>query len=112
MLRLIALIMALIYLAIPSPAITGEGEEPLSVQGLDWDAAQIFMGGMSYGVIYFNTTLLIDGKAQLYCLPTGVGVNGRVLWELASKALKGPHKPDIVAIAALDELKKKYPCMK
>ena len=112
MLRLTVLVTALIYFAIPSPAITGEGDEPLSIQGLDWNAAQLFMAGMGYGVTYFNTTLLIDGKSELYCLPPGVGVNGRILWELASKALKGPHKPDYVALAALDELKKKYPCTK
>jgi len=111
-LRLAVILTALICLAVSSPATSGEVEQPLSIQGLDWDAAQLFMGGMGYGVTYFNATLLIDGKPKLYCTPPGVGVNGRLLWDLASKALKGPHEPNIVAVAALDELKKKYPCTK
>lgn len=112
MLRFVVILSALICLAVSSPAISEEGDQHLSIQGLDWDSTQIFMGGMGYGVIYFNTTLLMDGKPKLYCVPPGVGVNGRLLWDLASKVLKGPHKPDIVAVAALDELKKKYPCAK
>lgn len=112
MLRFAVVATTLICLAIAAPAITGEGEQPLSIQGLDWENTQLFMGGMGYGVMYFNTTLLSDGKSELYCVPPGVSVNGRLLWDLASKALKGPHKPDTVAIAALDELKKMYPCTK
>lgn len=106
------IVTALICLAVPSPAISQEGEQALSIKGLDWDATQLFMGGMGYGVEYFNIALFLDGKPQLYCTPLDVGVNGRVLWDLASKALEGPHEPDIVAIAALDELKKRYPCTK
>lgn len=112
MLRLAVVLTALICLAVSSPATSGEGEQPLSIQGLDWDATQLFMGGMGYGVASFDTTLLTDGKPKLYCAPPDVSVNGRLLWDLASKALIGPHKPDIVAIAALDELKKRYPCTK
>ena len=104
----------LICLAVPSPAISQESEQPLSMEGMDWNTTQLqmFMGGMAYGVIYFNNTLFLDGKPQLYCAPLDFILNGSLLWDLASMALAGPHKPDIVAIAALSELKKRYPCTK
>ncbi len=105
-------ITILICLAVPSPAISQESEQPLSIKGMDWNTTQLFMAGMGYGVIYFNTALLLDGKPELYCTALDVSVNGRVLWDLASKALAGPHEPDVVAIAALAELKKRYPCTK
>jgi len=95
-------VMALICLAVPSPAISQESEQPLSMEGMDWNTTQlqIFMGGMAYGVIYCNNTLLLDGKPQLYCAPLDFILNGRVLWDMASKALAGPHEPQFVAIAA------------
>jgi len=107
-------VTALICLAVPSPAISQESEQPLSINGMDLNTTQlqIFMGGMAYGVIYSNNTLILDGKPQLYCAPLDHILNGRLLWDLASQALEGPHEPDIVAIAALDELKKRYPCTK
>ena len=105
-------VTVLICLAIPSPATSQESERPLSIKGVDRNTTQVFMGGMGYGVSYFNATLLLDGKPQLYCAPLDANVNGRVLWDLASKALEGPHEPSTVAIAALDELKKRYPCTK
>ena len=85
-------ITILICLAVPSPAISQESEQPLSIKGMDWNTTQLFMGGMGYGVIYFNTALLLDGKPQLYCTALDVSVNGRVLWDLASKALAGVLK--------------------
>ena len=107
-------VTALICLAVPSHAISQESEQPLSMEGMDWNTTQllIFMGGMAYGVTYFNVALILEGKPQLYCAPLDFILNGRVLWDLASKALAGPHEPQLVAIGALDELKKRYPCTK
>ena len=105
-------VTALICLAVPSHAISQESEQPLSMEGMDWNTTQlqIFMQGMAYGVIYFNTALILDGKPRLYCAPLDFILTAPLLWDLASKALAGPHDPHIVAIGALSELKKRYPC--
>ena len=110
-LRTVLLIVTVLLLNL-SPTVVGKAQErPLSIKGLDWEKTQIFMVGMAYGVGFFNAALLMKGKSQLFCRSLyGNMVSGRELWELASKALIGPHKPGIVATAVLDELSKKYPC--
>ena len=111
LLRTVLLIVTVLLLNL-SPTVVGKAQErPLSIKGWDWEKTQIFMVGMAYGVGFFNAALLMKGKSQLFCRSLyGNMVSGRELWELASKALIGPHKPGIVATAVLDELSKKYPC--
>lgn len=110
MFRLALVIIFLICLTVPSPATAEEREQPLSIKGLDWHDTQLFMVGISHGVGNANIMLRLDGKPRLFCPPFDLSVNGGLLWELASKVLEGPHEMYTVAIAALDELKKKYPC--
>jgi len=110
MVRLVLIVTALICLTVPSPAIAEEDESSLSIKDLNWNATQLLMAGISYGVAYSNTFLFINGKPELYCTPGDVSVNGSLLWDLASKALVGPHEGDMVAIAAIIGLFEKYPC--
>jgi hypothetical protein len=85
----------LICLAVSSPTTSEEREQPLSIQGLDWDVAQLFMSGMGYGVTHFNTTFM-DGKLRLYCV-TRRQRKRRAPLGSGFKTLKGPT-PDFVTL--------------
>jgi hypothetical protein len=71
MVRLAVVATTLICLAIAAPAITGEGEQPLSIQGLDWENTQLFMGGMGYGVMYFNTPFSVMASQNFIAFHPG-----------------------------------------
>ena len=112
MVRRALIVTALICLTVPSSAIAEKDERSLSIKGLNQEKTEVFMIGISLGVANSNVLLFIDGKPELYCAPDDVAVGGSLLWDLASKALVGSHKANTVAIAAITELRKKYPCKK
>ena len=107
--RLAFAVALLIGLTVPTWAAK---DEPLSVEGASSGTSKLLVAGMAYGIAYFNVTLVLSGRPRLFCPPPKTSVNGRLLWELASQVLEGPHEPGIIAAAALDELQRKFPCSK
>ncbi len=81
----------------------------LSVAGLTKRETVLLVTGMAYGMGTANFFARMEGHG-LYCQPREVLTDGQLIWDLVSAELKGPHKPDAIAIAALDALRRKYPC--
>lgn len=84
-------------------------QEPLSIKGLDHAETVQFVNGVGTAVAYFDMNLRMEGKQGLFCVPND-DVDPRMVWTLASSSLVGPHDKEMIVIAALDELKKRYPC--
>ena len=87
----------------------GGTESKLSVTGLDKRETVLLITGMAYGIGTVNFFARMEGNG-LYCQPRKVLTDGQLIWDLVSAELKGPHKPDAIAIAAVDALRRKYPC--
>jgi hypothetical protein len=103
-------IAAIITILLSITSVSAEKPQPLSIMGLNGEETALFMSGLAFGITSFDAQLYLSKKESLYCAPMNAVVNAQVLWELAEKALQGPHRPQYVALAALDELAKKYPC--
>jgi hypothetical protein len=92
-------------------------DEPLSMFSADHKRVfqrkdletEAFLAGAVKGIVYYNTTLLMEGKPALFCSPTG-GLSLDEFWELASAVLKGSHDQDTIVITALNGLHGQYPC--
>jgi len=111
--RCLPVLLTIAAVVIFNSPINSRTHEPLSIRGFDSQQTTMFVWGIAKGIQYFDTALLLSGKPRLYCKPLdGYAVSGNEIWALASKALRGPHRPDLIAVAALDELTKKYPCTK
>jgi hypothetical protein len=98
-----------LLLAICTPQLSG-AEEALSIQGLNDVRTAEYVNGLAMAFSLYDLTLQAQKKPRLFCLPPGETVGASQIWELASSALKGPHEKQVVAIAALDELKNRFPC--
>lgn len=83
--------------------------EPLSIKGLDREQTVQYVNGVGIALAYYDFELLQAGKERLYCVPDGE-FGPRLIWRLASGVLEGPHEKEVIVIAALDELRKRYPC--
>lgn len=81
----------------------------LSVEGLTKRETVLLITGMAYGMGTANFFARMEGRG-LYCQPREVLTDGQLIWDLVAAELKGPHKPDAIAIAAVDALRRKYPC--
>lgn len=91
------------------PASIQAQDAPLSIRGTNEAGMQVLLAGMAYGIGSANFFLRMEGRG-LYCPPRDVLTTPTLLRELAAKQLEGPQKPDVVAIAAIDGLRKKFPC--
>ena len=89
-----------------SPA---SAQQALSIKGVNEAGMQVLLAGMAYGIGSANFMTRMEGRG-LYCLPRGILTTSTLLRDLASAQLNGPQKPDVIAIAALDGLRTKYPC--
>lgn len=87
-------------------------DAPLSVDGLNLRDAQLLVAGVAYGFATYDAHIALSGKSPLYCTPVSESINGKLLWQLAEKNLAGPHEITTIAIVAISELKKKFPCKK
>lgn len=104
------LVTALMLFLIASLALAEDS--PLSVDGLNLRDAQLLVAGVAYGFATYDAHIVLREKSPLYCAPVSASVNGKLLWQLAEKSLAGPHEITIIAIAAINELKMKFPCNK
>ena len=96
-----------ILIALP---VSGSTQQPaLSIKGVNEAGMQVLLAGMAYGIGTSNFFLRMEGRG-LYCPPRGVLTTPKLLRDLAGEQLNGPQKPDAIAIAALDGLRRKYPC--
>jgi hypothetical protein len=96
-------------LLITLPMTAWAQQPPLSIKGVNDAGMQVLLAGMAYGIGSANFFLRMEGRG-LYCPPRGVLTTPALLRDLAASQLKGPQKPDVVAIAALDGLRQKFPC--
>jgi len=103
------IIVCSLLLVICTPQSSG-AEEPLSIQGLNGERTAEYVNGLAMAFSLYDLTLQMQKKPRLFCLLSGETVGASQIWELASSALKGPHKKQIVAIAVLDELRNRFPC--
>ncbi len=101
-------IMAILIALSPVSQLNAAEDEPLSVLKIGPKSTARLMQGMALGIGASNVRLLLSGRRQLYCRPAGIG--GRLIWNLASQVLAGPHEPITIAIVAVDELQLKFPC--
>lgn len=96
------------------PCVAGLANEPLSMAAdgkpIPAEMETAFLGGAATALSYANVNLLIDHKAPIYCAPPEYSLSGKEIKNLASKTLEGPHKPELFIVAAIDALKKKFPC--
>jgi len=101
--------VSLLLLAVSNP-LPISAEEPLSIEGLGGRYTAEYINGLAMALSLYDLNLQIQKKPRLFCLPPRETVGASQIWELASSALKGPHEKQVVAIAALDELQKRFPC--
>lgn len=99
----------LVLAAILLSANAGAQQAPLSIKGVNAAGMQMLLAGMAYGIGSANFIGRMEGRG-LYCPPRGVLTTPDLLRALASEQLSGPQKPDVIAIAAMDGLRNKYPC--
>ena len=92
---------------VTNPAIADDSH--LSIQGLSQQETVEFIRGVGTALGYYDILLRMEGKDRLICPPDG-NIGPRMVWAAASGALKGPHDRDTVVIAALDELRRAFPC--
>jgi len=100
---------ALLAVLTSLPLCVQAQERPLSIKGVNEAGMQALLAGMAYGIGSANFFLRMEGKG-LYCPPRRILTTPTLLRELASTQLKGPQRPDVIAIAAIDGLRRKYPC--
>ena len=100
---------ALVLTASALPLCAHAQGEKLSVTGVNDVGMQILLAGMAYGIGSANFFLRMEGRG-LYCPPRKVLTTPDLLRDLAAGQLKGQQKPDVIAIAAIDGLRKKFPC--
>ena len=110
MVRFRRLVLAILVAVAPLTGASAQ-KAPLSIKGVNDAGMQVLLAGMAYGMGTANFVLRMEGRG-LYCPPRAVLTTPKLLRELASKQLSGPQKPDVIAIAALDELRKAYPCQR
>ncbi len=99
----------LVAVFITVPTMASAQQTALSIKGVNEEGMQVLLVGMAYGIGSANFFARMEGRG-LYCPPRGVLTTPTLLRDLAAAQLKGPQKPDVIAIAALDGLRKKYPC--
>lgn len=108
--RIETLSLVIFLLLTVSNPLLSRAVEPLSIQGLSAERTAEFVNGLAMAFTLYDINLEMQKKPRLFCLPPGKTVGARQVWELASSALEGSHKKQIMAIAALDELRKRFPC--
>jgi hypothetical protein len=104
-------VLAATLLATPAVASDqSEKDAPLSIMGLSRDEAELFADGVAVGILFYNNGLLLDGKQPLFCQPPDLQIDGRLVWRLGEGNLAGPHRRETLGVAAVDELRRVYPC--
>lgn len=98
-----------IVIFIMLPTMASAQQAALSIKGVNDAGMQVLLAGMAYGMGSANFIARMEGRG-LYCPPRGVLTTPALLRDLAGEQLKGSQKPDVIAIAALDGLRRKYPC--
>jgi hypothetical protein len=101
-----SIVLALAIFLVPAAAAQ---EAPLSIKGVNEAGMKMLLAGMAYGIGSANFFLRMEGRG-LYCPPRGVLTTPELLRQIAANQLNGAHKPDVIAITAIDGLRKKYPC--
>jgi hypothetical protein len=91
-------------------AANARAGESLTMKAATDEQATIFLGGAAFALAYSNLMLQADKRPPIYCAPITYAPNAKEMWRLASKALTGPHEPRTFVMAAVDELRKEYPC--
>ena len=81
----------------------------LSVKGVNEAGTHLLLAGMAQGIGSANFFLRMEGRG-LYCPPRKVLTTPDLIRRMAALKLQGPQKPDVIAIAAVDGLRKKFPC--
>ncbi|MGE7469766.1 hypothetical protein ACQKLX_10010 [Bosea sp. NPDC003192] len=85
-----------------------QAEELRPSAGTERDRA-VFIGTVALTLNNANVQLIAGGEKALFCKP-GVMVTSAEAWAAASAALKGPHEPTTIVTAAIDGLRRAYPC--
>lgn len=85
-------------------------EPPSMLGGVTPGQESIFLAGAAQGIAYTNSSLLLSGKAQLFCAPDNFILNVAAMRFLAQQELTGPHEPSTFILAALSWLQEAYPC--
>ena len=105
--NLLLVVLTVATMAAP-PGVSAQ-QAPLSIKGVNEAGMQALLAGMAYGLGTANFVLRMEGRG-LYCPPRRVLTTPDLLRDVAAQQLSGPQKPDVIAIAALDGLRKAYPC--
>jgi hypothetical protein len=110
--RVCTLIPAVLILLLAGAEMAPAQEEgaPFSIQGFSQREQTIFLQAIGQALTVYDLKMKLRGAPRLYCPPENLTLNAESVWSLANGALTGPHKPDIVAIAVLDQLAEKFPC--
>lgn len=85
-----------------------EAEELRLSAGTERDRA-LFIGSVAVTLNSANTQLAAGGEKTLFCKP-GLMLTSTEVWAAASLALKGPHEPATIIAAAIEGLRRTFPC--
>ncbi len=106
--QLLALGVLLLLSAHASPARSEEA--PFSIKGFSEREQELFLEGIGQALTVYNLNVELQGNPRLFCPPANLRLNAKTVWELANSALTGPHRPEIVSVAVLDELRRRFSC--
>ena len=107
MLKAIAIFLFITTLCLPSAGNTQNA--PLSVKGVNEAGTHLLLAGMAQGIGSANFFWRMEGRG-LYCPPREILTTPDLIRRMAALQLQGSQKPDVIAIAAIDGLRKKFPC--
>lgn len=85
-------------------------EPPSMLGGVTPRQEAFFLAGAAQGISYTNASLLLSGKAQLFCAPDNFILNVAAMRFMAQQELTGPHEPETFILAALSWLEQTFPC--
>lgn len=99
-----------VAVVLPFAAVAQDKPAPLSVKEANEEQMILFLGGAAQGIGYTNAQLVIGHKEPLFCSPPDFQLGARTLYNAAAGRLSGPQEPGTIIIAALDSLKRQFPC--
>ena len=73
---------------------------------------QAYIYGAITGIGVVDAKITLEGNEYIYCVTANHGLTVEEFWNLADQALAGPVTLDLVVLAGVNELRKKYPCPK